>query len=832
MQLGSALKQVIRGHLCTVGYDDSLIRTDWSPHDVAHSRAPISVPLMAFWAKPFDQFRSAVAIVQKNGVSPRQVAEHTVSHVLQCEEDSAELWLLDATDIKREGPVPIEQLEGLFNTYRQQIDRSNVARTKIQLRQYALYEADPQGNAFGQWAVKPSIDVACSRLESLVAATKKHCGLTVPEQDWARWMFRIVALRVGLDAAWPVASGLGREDVSGFVDRAAHYPDKWGPTGESFRNHRMDITEKALSYLQHFDFSTVDPLFISKAVSVASLKTLRSGIDLFPTPKPFAWDMMASIPLTENVGVCDATAGTGTFLIAAGHAIWANASDRQTDLPDLRRVLRCADSSAFSTDFAHIGLDLAFGWKDAKWSVDNIDARQAVSDLPCDREWALVGNPPWAAEGPSRNKASQILSHYVEALTERASGWIAVILPRSVLSNRNSQDRKIRQQISTHFRLESAWDLPFNSIPGGRSQGVAIVLSRGDVQTTTVWKQIDKRGIVNTVGYSRYSVDSFFMSAHARFLRSKFADSPRIGDWFDGSVGVTLKARKCLQSPPVGGDVSFVHWVAQLQNLSSDWRCQLEEKGLPSSLGFDDAMSKNGWLEKNSKRPARFYRSMLDKLPHIVVPLPMYEGVGNFSCVVIERPMLFGDAFCILTSSNEVSSTFARGVAVVMSSLLGRLWLHLHAFAGRHLSKTELMKFPLPIKDQLESLGQLKGPIGDTPYEVFKHGECFAHELRVCSAYGLDECESTALLALSHLLGHQPSNPQSLRRSMEGVKADTAHLRRLQSLAEKDGDVRESSQLYMKALAEMQKDEYLVVEGDNSNYQLSIEKTTIGSTNG
>ena len=839
MLTGHTLQTVGR-HLQGVGYDQSLIQPNWTPREVVHGETPVCVPLMAFWGKPFDQFRSAIAVMPKNGTSPRDLARRTVSHVLMCEEDAAELWLLDAVDLKSESRVPLSQLEGLFVDCRSQIERNNVAKTKIRLRQYALYEADPKGEAFGKWAVKPSIDQATSQLKQLIAATKRQWGAEshANVDRWARWLFRVLTLRVGLDKDWPVASGLGREDVSDFIARATEYPLRWhrDPLSDE---HRIDITEKVLSDLQHFDFSTVDPLFVSKAAGAASLKQIRSDIDLFPTPRPFAWDMMATMPLTEEVGICDATAGTGTFLVAAGHSVWTNAVGTTADLLDLRQGLRGADSSAFSTDLAHMALDLAFGYKEnSKWAVDHMGARQAITALPHNREWLLVGNPPWAAHGSSGNKASEIMSHYVDALADRKCGWIATILPRTVFTSRRRRDRDMLQKIAANFQLESAWELPFGSIPGGRAQATAIVLSRGKAQTTTVWKQLNKSGVVNTIGYSRATRSgSFFLSAHGRFFESKFADSSRLSDWFDMRKGVELRPES-LQKPPRKGTISFVYLLSQLRDRGEALRRPLEQKGTLESFAINDALSERGWLGRNCRRPARAYREALKALPQIAVPRAVYEGVEHLcrSVAVVEKPTLFSEAFCILVPKREVSQSFVNGVAILLTSLFGRLWIHLHALSGRHISISRLSGLPLLPDDQMEHLsnvvvaGAHKRTPKPIPCRLFEPRSDFEQELRICSMYGLDRRESAALLSLSYFLGHEPSDKQVLRRQMADIRGNSDRVKRLWDRVRVSEDAHEQSQLYVEALTEEEKDDYLVVNGVGC--QLSIKKSSIESADG
>ena len=838
MQLGGTSQEAIRGSLRGLGYDDALIRVDWTPHDVVGSESPIKMPLTAFWGKPYDQFRSAIAVVEDGGVSPRQAAERSISHVLQCKDQTATLWLLGEADLEWTAHAPVGQLEGLLNAHRDQVERTKVAKTKIRLRQYALYEADPQGQAFWQWAIRPTIDQARSRLEGLVAKAKRRWDPDVPTEDWARWLFRVVALRVGLDGNWSVAKGLDREDVPGFVECAERYPSNWRSTAPLDHKQRYEIAEQALEELKYFNFKTVDHLFVSKAVGVASLHRLRKAIDLFPTPKPFAWDMMASIPLTEDVGVCDATAGTGTFLIAAGHAIWANSD--YGGLPDLRSVLCGADSSPFSADLARIGLDLAFGNKEAGWSIETKDARQKVSELHDDREWVLVGNPPWDGSGARQNAASEILSHYVDVLSERKRGWIALVLPRVALTNRSRKAQQMRKRIATEFQLESVWDLPFASIPGGRSQGVAVLLSLGRGTSTSVWKQLDIHGKVHTVGYrQRSGVSDFFASAHAHYMQSRFVDSPRLRDWFDARKGINLKAEKDRQPIPDGGHVPFLQKIAQLNELRSHDRDGVERPHDLALLRLEDAMSNDGWLKNSSVDSAIAYRGALDRSPHVVVPRNVYDdGVKELCGLVAYRPIVVSDAFCALIPRKEVSNEFARGVAAIVSSLLGRLWIHLHAHAGWHISIRDLSELPLPPKEAVESLGKLDDAsdpdyavtLGNTPCHLFTPEECFEREMHVCSIYGLDLCELTAVLALGEFLGFKPSSPERLLDVMKDVQTDQKRLGQLQRRAEAAEVDSERARICLDALAEEQKDEFFIVGTDRC--QMSIEKSSLGKAHG
>ena len=299
-------------------------------------------------------------------------------------------------------------------------------KEKIRWRQYALYEADPTGNAFRGWSTQPSATQADKTLRKLIrevvpipAKSMKATAKQLDSLDRSRWLFRLLSLRVGKDRNWGIASHLSRSNVSEFAECAKRYPVPWpSDTSHLTDSEQEVISERVLSRLEHYDFSTVDPLFVTKAVRASTLSQLRSAIDLFPTPKPFAWDMMASIPLGEGTCVCDATAGTrGRSLSRRDTRSGTRANLGNGELPDLRQMLRGGDRSRFSTDLAQIGLDLAFGWQEAGWDVRVADARQTLEEMPADRQWALVGNLPWSAKGKGRNASALVLEDYVDALS-------------------------------------------------------------------------------------------------------------------------------------------------------------------------------------------------------------------------------------------------------------------------------------------------------------------------------------------------------------------------------------------------------------------------------
>ena len=819
--------EVFHKSLNEFGYPDEFIKIGWVPHSVLPEEDALHLPLTAFWGHPFDQFRSAVTVVEKNGIPAKDLAKsialRTLSHVLLCDDEEVELWLLDSRDIERhEIRVPIDQIESLVENYSTKLKRSIVVDQKIRLRQYALYESDPKGQSFGDWAVRPSIEQASENLSRLVTTAMTNSSSSASsEENMIRWLFRVLALRVGKDRNWDVASDLEREAVSEFAERAEYYPRPWPKNSTNLSiNERRSLSELVLERLINFDFSTVDPIFIVKAFGSPALRRMRADIDLFPTPRPYAWDMMASIPLREGMGICDSTIGTGTFLVAAGHAFWTRWSSEDDVLLHIRNSLYGTDKSSLSTDLAHITLDLAFGWSDTGWQIAEERADVAVPNLPREREWVLVGNLPWSGRGRSQNQAAKILNLYVDVLSKRDSGWIATIVPRSVWTSRDSSGNALRESIDSNFQIESAWELPWEAIRGGRAQAIATVLSRGQPATTTIWNRHGShgKGIIHTIGYSpaRQGVlGRFFPSSDARYLKQRLANCPKLQDWYNVRVGIEVNFPNKFKFRR--GKIPFMRSLRQVGNSEA-----------PSDyLGTADVEYVSEWARKHFTRPANEYRKELQVLPQIAIPRHIYEGPDRLRAMVFDQPMLLSKNFLVCTPLRETTVAFARGIATILASSLGRLWLYLFASAGRHLSNVDLGQLPLPKKCQIEEIGMTGNvshlQFGSTPYELICRHMSLEHQFGICASYGLDKKERVAILALAYILGYNQAVPRSW---IQGDSSDPSKLRRMTDELETHSlDSEQRSRLHLKILSEQEKDEYLIIRGNS--YELSINKSEV-----
>lgn len=810
-----------RAWLRECDYEDSLIKPNWSLRHMDTGRTDLMIPYMAFWNQPFDLFHTALAVVQQNGVPAQDIAARTASNVLLCADSTVELWLLDEQDgIAPVSRVPVQQAPAMIAEYKERLCRDKVKKEKIRWRQYALYEADPNGNAFPGWSTQPSATQADRSLKKLIrevvpipAKGKKATAEQLDVlRDRSRWLFRLLSLRVGKDRDWGIASHLSRSNVSGFAECAKLYPVSWpSDTSHLTASEQEIISERVLSRLEHYDFSTVDPLFVTKAVRASTLSQLRSAIDLFPTPKPFAWDMMASIPLHEGTCVCDATAGTGTFLIAAGHAVWNEANLGNGELPNLRQMLRGGDKSHFSTDLAQISLDLAFGWQETGWNVRVAAARQTLEEMPADRQWALVGNLPWSAKGKGRNTSALVLENYVDALSRRDAGWIAVIVPRSVWTSTKQLDVRLRERMTEALQLESAWELPWGAIGGGRAQAVAALLSKGQPATTSIWKQVDEGGAVHTVGYSRPKRNpDDCLSAPAQYLQTRLAGLSVLRDWFDVWEGVKFRG-ELSGNPQSGGTVPF---ILRQADVGVDVR-------RPQRLTLADITGKGGWIQQNSRRRAKSYGADLQKLPQFAIPRHVYEGTSErMYALFMMKPILLSDAFLISVPKGDFTVTFTHGVAALLNTALGRLWLHVFATAGRDLSNQRVMDFPLPPRDQVERWGRLAARrtsrhfLGSTHYDIFQPSFSFDEELSACREYGLRDDECAAVLALSSLLGIKGRIPRRWLDRLDGVLPDAAKIDELLQEAKRlELEEVDLSDLYLDVFSERRKRERIVAVG-------------------
>ena len=754
---------------------------------------------MAFWDRPFDLFRSALAVDGTNGLPPeaqaRQLSSLTNSHVLLCGDGHVTLWIREWPDtVKDVAKVTTSRLPQLLEEYRDELERAKIAESKIRLRQYALYETDTQGNK-GSWFIEPDIKRAkdvFSQIGYAVQRNCKHFGI-----NHASWLYRILVLRIGLDREWRIAQGLSHSAVSDFATRGEQYPTLW--TMQLSSSERERIAETVLETLRDFNFSHIDPLLLLQALRIPIVKKVEKSIDLFPTPKSAAWDMIDSIPIHDEMMIYDPTVGTGTFLIAAAQSFWNRCGSREGMIATLRKLLCGSDISPFAVDLSQMSLDLAFGWDDGGWAITHAPAERIASRISSESEWVVVGNPPWNAKSRSDNEASKILAAYIDALATVPRCWMGTITPRSVWTKRDQYGAKIRDGVAGRFQVESMCELPWGTIEGGRAQAIAALLSRGRPRSATVWKRNDSRNVIHTIGYNRADSRDPLLSPDGSFLMRRLSGTKPIHEYYNVRIGLQPRSIKEFPSAPVG-DIPYVLKVGMSPGSSINVQRKLIED--------------RNWVTKNFIRPADAYRKELFRLPQIAISGNIYEGLSRLRVQVIETPKLFSNRFFVCTPRKPICAQFAHGVKTILTSTFGKLWMHIFAFAGRHIAKTDLETFPLPASERVIRIGS----------ECLQGDEWETH-LRICKTYELSEEESAIIMTLGHILGLSPKVPRQVVQKFQPNQHLINRIRRELSSLDSNIDTTRLHELELKMLDEQDKSRYMLLSGED--FQIAIDKEAL-----
>ena len=239
----------------------------------------------------------------------------------------------------------------------------------------------------------------------------------------------------------------------------------------------------------------------------------------------------------------------------------------------------------------------------------------------------------------------------------------------------------------------------------------------------------------------------------------------------------------------------------------------------------------DGWIRDHFAYPAVNYRSELHCLPQLAIPQNIYEGSRTFSVSVLRHAVLFSNSFLICTSREATNHNLARGVAKIISSSIGRLWLHLFATSGRHLSKTQIESFPLPPRDVVEDIGTLEDLeiryIRDTDckHEATVTDRSVESQLVICRAYGLDLRASAVILSVGYILGLNDPLPRSI---LDSLAPDEGKLEKMIAELESldlDKESEQGKAIYLKALAEWDQRRYLTLDGDGC--RITIDKRSV-----
>ena len=782
-----------------LGYPDELALPDWRMcTSIMQQSSQTTVHAMAFWARPLDLFRSAIVVDRNNGLPSadhaKTLSDLTDSHVLLYGNSTATLWLREwPGTVKNVGASALAGVSNLLHEHRDNLELTKIAEKKIRLRQYALYETDPQGKQDESWFVKPGLKE--TRRVFARIGNKVRAGCEEFTTDHASWLYRILALRVGLDREWGITRGLNQSSVSDYIRTGKQYPE---PRRIPLSDSDIEcITSIVLESLEFFTFSYIDPLLLLKALRIPAARKVEKHTNLYPTPRSAAWDMIASIPIHDEMTIFDPTVGTGTFLIAAAQSLWSKCGNRSDMMETLRRVVRGSDTSRFALDLSHVLLDFAYGWRDSGWQLGHGSAESISDSISSDHEWVVVGNPPWSATGRSTNEGSRILSAYISALRGLPRCWLATIVPRTVWTKRDRQGRAMRAAVSEDFQIESICELPWGAIQGGKSQSLAVVLSRGYPTSTTVWKRNDKKSAIHTIGYNTESnYGCLTTPPDGRFLLRRLSHKKRISDFYNVRIGLQPKdARRPIARAGVRG----IPFVLEVGGGSV---CSIEKE-----LLYDDV-----WVNENFDRPAKKYRQEILCMPQVAVSAKIYEGARRLRAYLVNEPRIFSNRFFVCVPNRKFPAEFAYGTKKILTSILGKLWVHIFAYAGRDISKSDLERLPLPPYEQVMILGSSCSTRSE-----------WAQHLAVCNAYGLTEEESAVIMALGYMLELGSGIPQDIMSKLKPDELVIDSLRR--QIEELGSHGRDALKIELRLMDERDKGKYLLLSG--VDYQIAIDKEAL-----
>ncbi len=698
-----------------------LLEWEWAPSiDIDSSTRAQPIPVTAFWGHPYDQFHSALAVVTRNGVPDVDLARQTASqawcHVLVCGERDASLWRAGrggVTSIFER--ISIDYAANALIGNSSILKREEVANEKLRIRQYALFESDPAESAFQDWAFVPTDQQLGRLLSRVISAVTgrartfevKGEGNSIVPKEAVRWALRITALRIGRDRLWTMARGLNRTDIGPYVKAASVYPSRWRPAAPLNEADYHNLTGLVLENLHTADFSTIDPAIVVRALNAPGLGPIRKPMNLYPTPGPIVWQLVSLLPLSPEMGIADPTTGTGTFLVAAGHVLW-NLTGSTSDIRSLLQpLLLASDQEDLPADVTRLSLDFAFGAEGSPWQVSTQQASASLKKFESRQGWAILGNLPWSGKGRSHNEATLIFEDYLKFLQDVPNGWIATITPRSMWTARSNLAKSLRSRIAQSFDVEHIWELNWNIVPGGRSEAVASILTTSEAKEgqsprpITVWRRTTPQGAAQTIGYSRtwsqQDADPVFLGPYGCYFSDRMATFPRLSAIFNVRVGLQPKKTDELTQfiPQGGGAIPFVlatgNRGVRFKQGGPSYGTVEKPLWLPRNLLLDKEAVKAVFL-----RPQEMYRLEMGNLPQIAIPEQVFEGVHRLRVFLVNEQTAFSNRFLIFTPLPGAEPVHIEGVARILNSVFGRLWIHHFGSAGQHVSREELLKFPLP----------------------------------------------------------------------------------------------------------------------------------------
>lgn len=503
--------KLVRAALHGVGYASGSLEADYqfAPEAVPALEA-MPAEIVAFYAEPHDQSTSAVAVRWQAEMQDRAYLRPLRDllwspYAILASIGDCDVWDTLPTDSEGVEPrlvaarVPYAELATTLEQHANALGQRAVAQKKRRWRQMALYEADPEANAFTRWAYRATRELLTRALTGVFQEARRDLGNgdDLPAEH-VRWLLRLIGVRIAWDKHW-IDSGL-RTDPDAILNAARNYPTRVPAITDISEDDAQRLAVVVARSLGGIHLGAADGGILSQIMQDHAVTgDLRRAWKLYPTPRHIAWNMVAGLPFEavppDQRYTWDGTCGTGAILAAALDRLRLLVPE--LPLPALRdymtRMLAGNDQAVAMTDATRIALDLTLGAPvGSDWNISTGDAREI--SFAGWQPRIIVGNPPFHGHGRAMNTAGRLLRQYADALP--AGGLLSVIVPGSITSSESA--RALRRALVQQYDWYEVTELAPQTFRG-MDQGALVLTgmkksSASPDASVVTWRRVNREG--------------------------------------------------------------------------------------------------------------------------------------------------------------------------------------------------------------------------------------------------------------------------------------------------------------------------------------------------
>jgi hypothetical protein len=490
--------------------------------------------------------------------------------VFVCLPDALQWWKQGAKSAEFRENVPATEVEGFFQSHREQFSPDAVYRAKTWGRFQTAYQLD-----FVDLGLMPLVEEQVGTslgqlIERNVSVIKERLGWERVTDEQGRWLlqavFWLVSAKILLDKQVEGFKSLDLTNVEEvFYRLAKHYGTKPLATGSTRRLQALGESASSIRQFASLVLTTTESLgyvyentLISKETRL-SLGTHRTPSFLVDYVLGNLADWIKEIPVDER-SVFEPACGQAAFLVSAMRLLTEMLpSERKVPSrrgPYLRSRLHGNDIDGFALELARLSLTLT----DIP-NPDGWDLRAQDSFLDRDlaeqarKNTILLANPPFddftiqerrsyeRQNSPVSfvNKAAETLWRTLPQLPDR--GIFGVVLPQRFLHSKNA--RELREFLVREYELGEICLFPDKVFPFSDAESVVLVgrRNKGADRAQVRYHRIRERelpsfragyapSIARIIPQSRFSTDESF-SLRVPELEEVWracADNPTLAD--------------------------------------------------------------------------------------------------------------------------------------------------------------------------------------------------------------------------------------------------------------------------------------------------------------